>query len=781
MLTMNSQKGSLLRTLTGMAMVAVASTGWVQSGYAQTGGIEEVIVTAQKRAESMQDVPISMQALTGDDLRELGVKNASDVLNLFANVGSIDAGGPKQNFFIRGVGTSDFHLNAVGAVGVYLDEVSINSPVAVSFSLFDMERVEVLRGPQNTLFGRNTTGGAVNYISRKPVVGDAFSGYAELSYGRFDQLDFEAAVGVPLGDTTAMRIAIVSNNRDGAYDNLTLGQDTGTVEKQAIRMQFLWEPSESTSALLNLHGGRDDSEAVPFKNVGLMDPADPSQPCADAVSAHVQDQPNCVDVTGYQHSYDNWPDVFGGMLHRQEVDSSGASLRLDWGIGGMTLTSISSFDSTEVEYSEDTDGQPYVVFQFYQEGDYDQLSQELRLASDTAVDFRWIMGAFYFSEEAEYVSTARRTPAGNPGNAGPGYFNVVPNTIVNQDNKAYSAYGQVEYDFNDRLTTTLGLRYAYEEKTGDNTASVRCVGTGGPPFCPVFDDQAFIGLEELLRFPALVDPFTEQLDADWTEWGGRWSLDYKLNDDAMVYGSISRGFKAGNFSIAALQALLGNAAQEVDPEILWAYELGFKSELADGTVQLNGAVFYYDWQDLQTFQALFDPVSGIALPQLLNVPESGLTGAELELLWAPAPDWLMQLGLGYIDSEIKDGGYIVGADDGNKLPGAPQWTFNGLLRKEFHIGEGVLSLQALARFTDETTFDIANADILTEGSYWIVNVRGAYRWGPEERYEVAVWGNELTGDEYCRSLTSLQGLAESVACVPSLGRPTYGITASMHF
>ena len=331
MLTMNSQKGSLLRTLTGMAMVAFASTGWVQSGYAQTGGIEEVIVTAQKRAESMQDVPISMQALTGDDLRELGVKNASDVLNLFANVGSIDAGGPKQNFFIRGVGTSDFHLNAVGAVGVYLDEVSINSPVAVSFSLFDMERVEVLRGPQNTLFGRNTTGGAVNYISRKPVVGDAFSGYAELSYGRFDQLDFEAAVGVPLGDTTAMRIAIVSNNRDGAYDNLTLGQDTGTVEKQAIRMQFLWEPSESTSALLNLHGGRDDSEAVPFKNVGLMDPADPSQPCADAVSAHVQDQPNCVDVTGYQHSYDNWPDVFGGMLHRQEVDSSGASLRLDWG------------------------------------------------------------------------------------------------------------------------------------------------------------------------------------------------------------------------------------------------------------------------------------------------------------------------------------------------------------------------------------------------------------------------------------------------------------------
>ena len=155
----------------------------------------------------------------------------------------------------------------------------------------------------------------------------------------------------------------------------------------------------------------------------------------------------------------------------------------------MTLTSISSFDSTEVEYSEDTDGQPYVVFQFYQEGDYDQLSQELRLASDTAVDFRWIMGAFYFSEEAEYVSTARRTPAGNPGNAGSGYFNVVPNTIVNQDNKAYSAYGQVEYDFNDRLTTTLGLRYAYEEKTGDNTASVRCVGTGGPPFCPVFDDR----------------------------------------------------------------------------------------------------------------------------------------------------------------------------------------------------------------------------------------------------------------------------------------------------
>ena len=191
---MNRHKGSLYRRLRGMAVVAIALTGGVQPGYAQTGGIEEVIVTAQKRAESMQDVPISMQALTGEDLRELGLKNATDVLNMFANVSSIDAGGTKQNFFIRGVGTADFHLNTVGAVGVYLDEVSINAPVAVSFSLFDTERVEVLRGPQNTLYGRNTTGGAVLYISRKPVVGDDMNGRLELEFGRFDQVYIEGAM-----------------------------------------------------------------------------------------------------------------------------------------------------------------------------------------------------------------------------------------------------------------------------------------------------------------------------------------------------------------------------------------------------------------------------------------------------------------------------------------------------------------------------------------------------------------------------------------------------------
>ncbi len=762
--------------------VSAVTIALVFPGFSFGQAIEEVVVTAQRRAESLQDVPIAVSALTGDDLDSLGVASAEEVLRLIPNAGTVPQGGAKQNFFIRGVGTADFHLNVVGAVGVFLDDSSLNSPFSVSFTTFDMERVEVLRGPQNTLFGRNTTGGAVNYISRKPSVEEGVNGYLQGGFGSYSQFDLEGAIGLPLGDDVAVRLAAVSNTRDGVFDNLTLGRDAGERDRQAGRAQLLWNAGPDWELLFNVRAARGRGDPVPFKNVGFLDPNDLTAPCAVPVDDIIpQNNPNCADSSGFVHQYGDWEDVFGNLQHREELDITGYGLTAVWEPGPVTFTSVTAVDSLDIEYNEDSEGAPTTIFQFYQEGDYDQWSQEFRVTSSAEESVRWIAGVYFFSEDAHYTTAVRRTPA-PLAPSGPDMFNITPNTIVQQDNEALSIFGQLDFDLRDDLTLTAGYRWTNETKEGTNAVSVRCVGpNGGPPFCPSVPDSAFIGREAILSFPVLFQPPVERLDGDWNEWGARLALNYQFTDEALLYGSISRGFKGGGFSIAALQALLGLAAQDVEPEILWAYEVGLKSDWLERTLRLNAAVFFYDWEGLQSFQPLIVPGTGTAVPQLLNVPESSLIGAEIEVTWVPAEGWYVQAGLGVLDSEIDDAGLIAGVSEGNDLPNTPDLTFTGLVRKEIQLQEGLLGLQTNFRYRDDVTYDLANAPNLSQEGFWSVNARASYAFGAEEQYDVAVWGENLTGEEYCIGMTSLAGLSESNLCIPSLSEPTFGVSGTVRF
>ena len=747
--------------------------------------LEEVVVTAQRKQESLQDVPIAMQAFTGDALRELGVADSTDVLNMVANASLVAQGGSKQNVFIRGVGSADFHLNTVGAVGTYLDEVSLNSPFALNFALFDMERVEVLRGPQNTLFGRNTTGGAVTYISRKPEIGAGFNARGEVTYGRFDQIDVEVAAGFDMGQTAAGRIAFFRDTRDGTFDNITLGIDEGDIDRMGARGQFLWEPTDDWSFLLNLHGGVSRGGPVPYKNTGLIDPNNPGTPCP--IAPGDQNPREAVGLCANSRGFvtppagSDWEDVFGNQHHREDVDLYGFNLRAEWEWRSLTITSITSYDYFKVSYAEDSEGSPETIFQFYQDGQYDQWSQDLRVQSGQDQSIRWMAGFFWFFEEADYSTVVRRTPApGAP--SGPGSFNIYPNTQVYQDNEVFSAYFQAEIDFSDDLKGTVGYRWTNETKSGWNLASVRCTGVGGPPFCPAsINGNTQIDRDIIRSLPALLDLGPVALDGDWSEYGARFALDYAVTEDALLYASISRGFKGGGFSVAALQSIFGLGAQPVDPEILWAYEVGGKSTWFDGTLQLNGAVFFYRWDNLQSFQPLLDPVTLVAIPQLLNVPEAELIGFEVEAQWAPREDWFFQMGFGYSDGQITEPGNIAGLNAGNEIPGNPKFTFNALGRKEFYIGGGTLALQANARFQDGVTYDLLNNPNLSEPSYWNVGARVSYAFGPDQRYQVAGWGRNLTGEEWCNGYTSLEGLSDSLLCLPNLSEPTYGITASVNW
>ncbi len=745
--------------------------------------IEEIVVTAQKRAESLQDVPIAVQAFTGDNLDELGVQSAEEIMQHVPNASVLPQGGSKMNYYIRGVGTADFHLNVVGAVGVYLDDVALNSPFAVTFNTFDMERVEVLRGPQNTLFGRNTTGGAVNYISRKPNVDEGTNGYIEAGYGRYDQFDVEAGGGIALGDNAAARIAFSSNIRDGAFNNHTLGKDTGNYQRQAIRGQFRFQPDASLDLLLNVHGGISRSNPEPYKNVGLQDPANRFAPCPVPYDDLIpQNNPNCIDSTGFNHQYEDWEDVYGNLEFKENVDLWGTSFRAEWDLDAFTVVSVTAYEEFEVEFSEDSDSSPNTGFQFYQDAEYEQWSQELRLQSAADGVLRWIAGFYWFFEDGKYATVVRRTPA-EFAPAGPRNFNIVPNTRVTQDNEVYSAYGQVEYDMQSNLTATAGLRWTKETKKGSNQPSVRCVGTvGGPPFCPAASASFFFGLDEVPNLPGLFVPPPEALDYDSTDWGARFALDWQATDDIMFYGSISRGFKGGGFSLAALAALTGGAAQSVAPEILWAYEIGAKTSWLDNTLQLNAAIFYYDWSDLQSFEVFVEPTEACLFACLINIPEASLKGGEVELTWAPAGGWLFMAGVGLADGEIDDAGNIPGTQKGNDLTNTPDITFNGLVRKEFAMPGGTLALQTSWRYKDEVYYGLANVPNLSQpDGIWNLDARASFRFGPGERYEVAAWGKNLNGEKYCRGMTSLQGLVESNLCLPSLSEPTYGITAAIRF
>ena len=334
-----------------------------------------------------------------------------------------------------------------------------------------------------------------------------------------------------------------------------------------------------------------------------------------------------------------------------------------------TLGSISAYEKAEIRRNEDTENGPDVHFSFDQEADIDQWSQEFRLTSNADQRFRWILGVYYFFEESLDTTVVRRThpffASDAPANSGiPVFF---PSTIFFQDDTELSIYGQAEFDVNDQLTITAGLRGSWEEKEAWNLAQrpnfqatfdqilAPIIGapSTGTPFTHTFNEGIFAGKEFIQTGLLPIDVVGKaRLGENWRNWSGKVAVDYRFTDDILLFASASRGFKGGGFSVAALQAILGQAARSVEPEILVTYEGGIKSdwETALGSFQFNASVFLNNWKNQQIFNLIIDPVAGI-LPLLINIPETQTYGAEIEAFWVPADGWFLQAGLGLLDSE----------------------------------------------------------------------------------------------------------------------------------
>ncbi len=726
----------MLRVVLG-GCIAASMLAWVP-GHAQEsrsgGALGEIVVTAQKREQNLQDVGISVTAFTGDQIRALGFTNTTDVVAMTPGLNYTvpNAESSQINFFLRGVGLNDFADANENPVAVYVDDVYRPAMGGLSFQMFDMERVEVLRGPQGSLFGRNTTGGLVHFISKRPS--DELDGYLNLTGADYSQIKIEGAIGGPIGETVAGRISVATNKHDGYTDNRGTGPDYNETDAKAARGQLLFTPSDSVDVLVNAYYSDNDAavgawqhEATHIVNgqsVGLG----PNEQglgvdCNLDGVVDATDRPPGTDCFGYR---DTDGDVFAGEFDRDgrvEVETTGVSLNIDWELENFTITSITAVQNVERLQSEDTDAGPFPLILPTFQAETDTITQELRIAggSDT---FRWLGGVYYFDNEVDGHYLLDLT------NLGFVFFDA----NYTQETDSLALFGQLEFDLSDQWTLIVGARGSSEEKELDYLN----VDTSG-----FFTDV--VGLPDNVAFDFDRNSVGDLAIQDHDSYSGKLELDWRPNDDLLFYGSYSRGTKSAGFNVGFLDQTLLFASNTVatipyDEETLSSYELGFKSTLMGGRTRLNASAFYYDYKDFQTFR--FE-----LLNQIIFNTDAEVSGLELELQSSPGGGWDLAFGVALLDATAKDIPSPAGVLRDRDMVASPDVAANALVRYEWPAFNGHFAVQAWANYQDELYFDIQNSPVSLEDGYTVGNARVSYA-GADDRWELAAFVHNLADEEY---------------------------------
>lgn len=770
---------------TALALAAGAFAASSGVGFAQTpaaGGdsdaarLETIVVTAQKRRESVQDVPIAIKALSGADIEKLGLKGSDDLVKATTNLSWAPSGGIGNSVGLRGIIDVGYTTNQVGAVGVAVDEVGLSSSVMNSFALFDLERIEVLKGPQTTLYGRSTTGGAVNFVTVRPRVADGTNGNMSLTVGNFGTVNTDAAVGFALGSNVATRLAVTSQKNDGLLSDPTTGRRAWDTDRSAARFSLSAQPTKDFDVFASVHAGRDKGKGQPYKSISLLDPrnfalgASGGGVCAGVSAAAVPNN-TCVNMNGSKDNSDYSQTLSDFPNPRNDIDASGGVLNLAWTLGSVKLTSVTGYEKISVAHADDNDGSKEDVLTLHFDNRTKQISQEFRLASnDDKAAFRWLAGAYYMQEKQNGLVAFQISP-----------FSLFNGIAFDQTNTIKSVYGQVDYDLTKQWSVVLGGRYSSETKSGvgENLANFTTL----PPY------GTFLNLANARR---LSDPTLYArvpYGKTWDNSGGKVGLNFKPANDTLLYGSISKGFKGGTFDFGAfaLDATVPTSAATFSaglrPERLTAYELGAKTRSRDGSVELNGALFKYDITDQQLFI-----IQGVAAPQV-NAGAGTINGAEIDVKWIPAKNWYAQFGIGMLDGKYTNFVPDVGSGltvNGNPMVQTPKTTAQALVRKDWQLGGGKLSAQLSASYKSTQWFSFRqsypvalNKEYGIETpAYTIVDARVAYNFGGGQ-YTVAGFVKNLSDKRFFTLVAPLTAFGVNQATV---NEPrTFGVTVSAQF
>ena len=685
----------------------------------QAGGIGVIVVTAQRRAQNVQDVPIAIAAIGGEGLQEAGVRDPRDLTLLVPSL-SMQAGtaATTTSLFIRGVGIGDFNSNTTGAVGVYVDDVFLGANAGKLFNIFDSEGIEVLKGPQGTLYGRNTTAGAIRFSSRKPT--NELTMNASLLYGRFDEVHLEAGVGGPIvKDVLKVRVAGLYNRRDGTTLNRVTGNHVNDIDIWAARGIVDFTPSDSALLRFSVHGGANRGGARQFQHRG--------QGIDFFGNPAFLPDGTPLDGLGYADTDD---DIYAGdydIEGQERVDVFGASLTGEFNIGDLTLTSISAYEKVNRSTIEDTDTSPNDIINALYKDRPRQFSQELRLASGTGDRIAWIIGGYYFHDKlttASYYDLLRdlRDPTAPMNGFDPANSIGLLRYPYEQKTTSLAAFGQADIKLTDRLTGTLGLRYSTDKIKFD--------------FSSFFDEEGFIvplvDINDSRRFK----------DLSWRAalaWQG---------GNILLYASASKGYNSGGFAGGAATDPL--QLQPFGSEKLFAYEAGFKSDLFDRRLRFNASAFYYDYRDLQVF--VFDTSATVPVQRKLNAGNARILGFEAEVTAKPVEPLELFVAASILDSEYKDFSGLAGSDfDGNKLVNAPSLALSAGATLTLPVGEnGTVRAHVDTSYSSKIYLYPDNLPGNAVGEHAQLNARLAYK--PDGKFEIALWGKNLTGTKYLTAL-----------------------------
>ncbi len=708
--------------------------------FAQESGPDEsgdIVVTAQRRSESLQSVPVSITALGGDQLSQQRLQQVGDLAGSVPNLQASPAGGDGLPIFsLRGISMSDFSVNQQGPVATYFDEVYKGSFPLLPLAMFDLERVEVLRGPQGTLYGKNTTGGAINFISRKP--GYDTEAYLKLGYGNYDRIDAEGAVQTALGDKVAARVAFTFARADGWFRNRVPGKpNPGSVRQYGIRGSLLVEPGETVDFVLRL-------------STSLQNP----------YNFGVYAEPGPAGVGGGVYELFGGSSYFRTGLKRREIESDyverarqrtyGASLTGNWRMtDALTLTSVTSYDTGRNFIPEDTDGAPIRTIDAQYRGKARQFSQDIRLASDFDGPFDFILGGYY-NVETIRAGTAYHyfndIDVNGDGaldfndcldpNAG-FYYSCTYQNSYRQRKRSLAVYSDMSFDLSDRVILRGGLRYTHDRGRLSEFKS-QLIGSDGVVLANTVPGD-----------PIDLDA-TTGLGFDKGTVTGKVGIDFKTADNDLIYASFSRGYRSNAFNAQAFVS--PNELTAAKPETVNAYELGFKSQFADRAVTLNGAVFYYDYRNQQALN-----VAANAIQTLVNIPKSRIMGAELELTLRPVDGLRINAGMGLLDTKIRSGTLSGVSLFGNRLPNAPTLSLSGGVDWDvLATASGTLSLGVTGSYASKQYYDLFNIERIAQGGNVLINGQLSYRFA-DDQYGITLWGKNIFNRFYHRYAVNLQG------------------------
>ncbi len=778
----------------GVATISLTMTIGAETSRA---ALEEIVITAQKRTENLQEVPVSISAIAGSDIEALSFRDTTDITSQVPNLQSTASADSRFPIFsLRGVAMSDYSFNQASPIATYVDEVYKGNPALQGLQIFDLERIEVLRGPQGTLYGKNSTGGAINFITPKPAY-DGTSGNVAVGFGNYNQKEVSGAVETAiLEDVLSVRLAGIWTEADGWFENKQPGQDDGNAADQhGVRLTIAWQASDTLEAVLRYT--HSDQDAV---NYGVQPIVSES-----GVGGGVYGLYNSLGATNlvdYQRADLNYFEFESGQDDHFKLSNDAVALTINWDLNdNYTLTSVTSWDDGDITNPDDTDGSPLHVLRSFYYAEAEQITQDMHITSSLDGNFNFIAGMYWSNEKVEnatnigfyqdldmnadgnldYLDCADvvgTTFGGGPATASGAAVEAALNGFglslasfapagcqldneFKQERTSHAGYFDGSYTVNEAWTLRFGVRYT-EDKSELTDYSARILGSDGTPIINTIPGNT-------------LDPFATAADDDFTnrEWTGKIGVDY-LNDNGMLlYASVSRGYRAGAYNA---QAFLDPAElTSVEPEELESVEVGIKHELLDGRLRLNAAAFFYAYENQQ-----FLNVDTATLAQtLVNIEESEILGLEVEVEAALSSNLTLQAGLGLIDSEVQEG-ELNGIDlKGNELLLAPELNFNLLVKWDVAETDwGRFSLQASTTYVDDQYFNVFNTERISQDGYWVSNARFQLT-SPAEHWQVGLWIKNLADEEYRTSVIDLANFGYDYS---NIGAPrTYGAEIKYNF